>query len=852
MNKRIIILILSAVFLLCPMSTYADDAKTDDEQKFSLLESLDIMCGLNYDESAFRKEITKAGYVNFIMNIAFENKYTEDYDKNILQDAQNMGLISSAEEIKEDDKLSINEALTIAVRLLGYELDAERNGGFPAGYFSAANENGLLDSVKYSIDDKVTYSQAVEIIYNITEADCLTYELTGNGYNVDYSKAANALEIFRDIYRVRGIVTDNGVSSLYGASELTEDYVKIGETDYLSGKSGAGDFLGHDVLAYVKENDDMDEVVFVWDKTKSVLTIDAENVSAVTDNLKMLEYYESEESTRIKNAKIKSDAAFMLNGAAYSGCTETDFKKEGTKIVLIDRDGDGRYDFVNLESYDTIVVEAVSVSSQKIYNEYTFNADLKELDLSRYNDSDIKIFKNGKEAGISDIEKGDVLAIFEINAESGEKIKIYADTETVTGKAESYSESRGEIVVNGKTYKISDLYKTAREKNDSAAKTVSSGSEYLFRLNRDGKIVFAIRAADGEEIYAYLTKFVLPRQSAGEESYYMTLFTEEGAWVTARLADKVNVNGASRKDENADINGEITACVNKDIIGVKFNKNGEISHIKTPTDYYDGIDTALLNRDTGVNGKTYRYNETTFSNYYYMDGNTKVFIVPKDSTDEKSLYRIGTNYSFKSNNIPAGTVTGYNRDEYYNLDIVLWSSPGTNMKEVGNTLYMVKEKGLMSNSDGEVVPYINAASETYAGVTFEGESVNSGLESVDVGDVIQIHVNSNGRIDNCTLLYDVSAGDVSKKALNGSLGGEDYTLQGAVLKKDISEGMLLLDTVSEVAFRLPASKAVLIYDKETREVSVGTINDISIGDFVVIDLSKNKTSMAAVYKGLDM
>ena len=150
------------------------------------------------------------------------------------------------------------------------------------------------------------------------------------------------------------------------------------------------------------------------------------------------------------------------------------------------------------------------------------------------------------------------------------------------------------------------------------------------------------------------------------------------------------------------------------------------------------------------------------------------------------------------------------------------------------------------------MPYINAASETYAGVTFEGESVNSGLESVDVGDVIQIHVNSNGRIDNCTLLYDVSAGDVSKKALNGSLGGEDYTLQGAVLKKDISEGMLLLDTVSEAAFRLPASKAVLIYDKETREVSVGTINDISIGDFVVIDLSKNKTSMAAVYKGLDM
>lgn len=854
MNKRIIILILSAVFLLCPLYASADGTVSNEEQKFSLLSSLDIMCGLNYDEAEFRKEVTKAEYINFIMNIAFENKYTDDYDSDILQYAQDMGLISSAGEIKEGDKLSLNEALTIGVRLLGYGLDAERSGGFPSGYLSVAAEKGLLDSVEYTAghNDRLTYSQAVNIIYNITEADCLTYEPTSNGYDIDYSKSVNTLELFRNIYRVRGVVTDNGISSLYGVSKLAADYVKIGETDYLSGKSGAGDFLGHDVLAYVKENDDIGEVLFVWDKTKSLLTVDDENVSAVTENLTVLKYYKNEESTRITNIKIKPDAAFMLNGASYPDCTEADFKKEGTKIILADRDGDGYYDFVNLESYDTIITEAVSVGSKKIYNEYTFDAGLKELDLSKYDDSDVIIFKNGKEAGISDIETGDVLTVFKITTAGNNKIKIYAGTETVSGKVETYSESEDKIIVNGKAYEISELYKTAKAKNDSAAKAIYSGSEYIFKLNNDGRIVFIVRASDMEEIYAFLTKFSVPDLNAGEEVYYMTLFTEDGAWITKRLADKVNVNGSSRKDKNVDINGEITSCINKDIIGVKFNKNGEISHIKTPTDYYDGIDSTLLNRDTNVNGKTYRYNDTNFSNYYYMDGSTKVFIVPKDNADKRSLYRIGTNYSFKSNNIPAGTVTGYNRDEFYNLDMVLWSSPETNIKEVGNTLYMVKEKGLTVDSEDNVVPYINAASETYAGVTFEGESIGSGLDNAEVGDVIQIHVNSNGKIDNCQLLYDLSAGDFSGKAVKGSLGGEDYTVQGAVLKKDVSEGMLLVNTARETAFKLSASKTVLIYDKDTEEVSVGTINDISIGDFAVVDLSKNKTSMVVVYKGFDI
>ena len=152
------------------------------------------------------------------------------------------------------------------------------------------------------------------------------------------------------------------------------------------------------------------------------------------------------------------------------------------------------------------------------------------------------------------------------------------------------------------------------------------------------------------------------------------------------------------------------------------------------------------------------------------------------------------------------------------------------------------------NSDGDVLPYINVASETYAGVTFEGESTDSGLDNVDVGDVIQIHVNTEGRIDNCTVFYDLSKNDTSKKTVSGSLGGEDYAVQGYVLKKNVADGMILIDTALEIAFKLSSSKSVLIYDGEKETVKVGNINDIEKDDFVVVSLTKNQTAMVAVYK----
>jgi len=847
MSKRIFLLVLSAILLICPISTYAADTQSVEEQKFTFLEALDIICGLEYDDSLLQREITKAGYINFIMNIAADKKYTDYYDESSLQFAQDMGLIASKDSIDENDTLSVNEAATIAIHLLGHELEAQNKGGYPSGYLAAASSHNLLKGV--TRNGNLTYAHVINLLYNITEADCSKFRLVGKNNILNYSEAVNALEYFRDIYQVKGVVTDNGESSHYDDSGVVDDEVKIGENVYLKGNSKIDKLLGHYVIAYVKEGDDEDEVVYAWDKTKSIVTIDAENVESVTGNLTVLSYYREKDGRTVKNIKIKPDAAFMFNGIAFSGITEDNFKKEGTNIIAIDYDGDNDYDFVNLESYDTIIVEAVSVSSKKIYNEYTFDAGLRELDLSDYDEEDITFYKNGEKANITDIEMGDVLTVFRgPNVMSG-KIDIYINNDSIEGFVRGFSQVDGEITIDDKKHEVSDLYLKAVAENDSSAKTISLGNKYIFKTDKDGKIVFVIATSGDEWIYAYPVSYK-PYYDL-EDYYIMNFFTEDGTWEKKRLAEKVRVNGVTRKFDNYDINGEITASLKKDIIGIKYNNKGEISHIQTPTDYHSGIDTELLNRDKNVNGKTFRYNDTTFSNYYYMDGNTKVFIVPSDDTDNKSLYRIGSNYSFKSNNTPSGTVTGYNRDEYYNLDMVLWSSKATDIQTVGTTLYMVKKKGIRVNADDEAVPYVDLASETYAGVSFEGTYENSGLENVEAGDMIQIHINSDGYVDNCTVLYDLSAEDTDKKAIKGSLGGEDYTIQGFVSKKDCEKGRILVDTTQEVAFKLPASKPVLIYGGEEMEkVDIGTIDDIDRGDFVVVNVVKNQTSIVAVYKGL--
>ena len=257
------------------------------------------------------------------------------------------------------------------------------------------------------------------------------------------------------------------------------------------------------------------------------------------------------------------------------------------------------------------------------------------------------------------------------------------------------------------------------------------------------------------------------------------------------------------------------------------------------------MDRERLNT-TGEITANYRYNGTTFSNYYYMNSDTRVFIVPDEDTEDESLYEIGTSTSFKSDN--SYTVEGYNRDEYYVLDMVVSKRPKNTIKTVDDTLYMVRSIGTKYDENHGVVPYVNVASNTYAGVSLCGEE--GVFDGIKQGDLIKMRMNRLGLIDNCTVIYSMENGVEKVLPTVNERHSASSVVKGIVSEVDVDGERILVDTTEEMAFMVSKTTPVLIYDAVIDTVTVGNINDIEKDDFVIVSLSRSLVNLLAVYKGI--
>lgn len=840
MKKRIIYLLLSAILVLSPMNLVYG-AESDENSQLELLQGLDIVCGL--DESKLETPIPKSTFINYVLNIAGEYKYADFYDENSLSMAEQMGIISSAKSVSKNASLSSNEAVTIAVRFLGHELLARDRGGYPEGYRRAASSLGILKGVVIP-GDKVTYGQAIRLLYNMIDVDYSNY---GLGYNlVAYNDNITALEHFRKIYTVKAEVTADCESDLFGSGNLGKGFVKIGDVVYLEGESNIRPLLGHYVKAYIKktEDDAADTVVYAEDKAREIFTLNAEDIETVENNLCTIKYYKNKTSMTLSKLKIAKDAAYALNSVSYPGCRESDFKKDGTIITLVDNDGDSQYDFVNLESYDTMVVSSVSVSSMKIHNEFTFDANLSTLDLEDYEEEKIHVIKNDVACELFEIEKGDILSVYRTPKGSDGEVRIYAHTNNFEGMVEGYSidDEEAYAIIDGTKYELSKLYVDANRHNEQLARTLNPSMTYMFGCDKSGKIVLVKAIYDDSLKYGYVVKKIT--SDDGEEVRF-TMFMEDGSWAKYLLADRIRWNGQGKiKLAQLMQDSEFGASI-PGLIGIKLDQDGKVKAIETPVAYSANMDKDRLST-TGEVTANYRYNDTTFSNYYYMDSDTKVFIIPEDGSKDRTLYQIGSNTSFKSDQ--SYTFEGYNRDEYYNLDMVVSKRTASTIQTVGDTLYMVKDVGIRYDDYHGVVPCIKVASSTYAGVSLFGEENMFG--DLSKGDLIKIHTNTEGLIDNYSIIYSMASGVEKVLPTVNERHSASSMVKGIVKNIDVDQGRLLVETAEEMAFKIPESTPVLIYDAKENTVTVGNIKDVDRRDFVNVSLSRSQVNLLAIYKGL--
>ena len=83
-----------------------------------------------------------------------------------------LGILNGSDGMfRPADEITYAEAVAAFVKALGYGQLAQYSGGYPSGYFSVANEKGMLKGLKIAQSDTITLGQLALLASNFLETD---------------------------------------------------------------------------------------------------------------------------------------------------------------------------------------------------------------------------------------------------------------------------------------------------------------------------------------------------------------------------------------------------------------------------------------------------------------------------------------------------------------------------------------------------------------------------------------------------------------------------------------------------------------------------------------------------------
>ncbi len=375
--------------------------------------------------------------------------------------------------------------------------------------------------------------------------------------------------------------------------------------------------------------------------------------------------YTLEDAQLIFNGQYKAAANFADDIEANTELGEFFAPAQGT-VKLLDNDGNGKYDFVFVTSYETKVVDYVYSANTRIALKAGASIDLSDYIEKADEGFELSIKLDGEEIEIADLQEFDVLSI----ATAGRKMEIIVSRNVVEGSVEAVEgklkekdgtdttpENRRDaiITVAGNDYVIANLA------NTSELGKISSRSEGKFYIDAFGKIAhFEGTAATLKGNLAFITR-AGDYTSYGEKAYEIELMNKDGSIVSYELADKVRVDDAADTTVAKEVYDNKIAVLFGDakkttldfagrVVTYKANASGKITAINFATKTAKGeglafVDVAKDDKDAETT-QTFDSSTNSFDKYVVNDS-TVVFYVPTD--EEIDDYNVATTNMFKDN-----------------------------------------------------------------------------------------------------------------------------------------------------------------------------------------------------------
>lgn len=566
MKKRILsmLIMLTMVFSLIVVpnatgvsaETYFDTVDTDCELAVNVVTALGIMGG--YTDGSFLpyNPITRAEMASVAVRLAglegypdtapddmqlFDDMY--DYDgwaSGVVAVAKAAGIAKADENgnFNPDMSATYEDAMQMIVSSLGYGHQAMSRGGKPGDYVYVAQRLGITKKLSTSLGQNITRGDVAKAVYAALTVDLMEpVSYTGSGIDVTYRSVpgVNALNSYFDVYEVKGIITDNAYAAINGETDVDDDEVLINGEVFDVGYTDIYNYLGYYATVYALNNDDSTEnrriIAYSVNSVKNnTITIKDENIESVSSTVEgyQYEYWNNKDTDkRSKVAKTSAAPMILYNGKAVIDVTASILTPENGHVVLIDNNGDDKYDIIDIWEYELVYVLTVSKTTGNVSGYYD---STKTYKLDPEHDSYDVVFLNayGGAAQLSDINQYSVLYVYE--SLDGTLKKVVISNNKVTGTVEEAT-SDGYYTIGGTEYEVSPA---AKGKLDLA---VSDAGD--FYLDADMRLV----GFEGTTVIRKnIGMFIAVNDGGLARGYQMKVLTQNNGVQIYKIASAVKVN----------------------------------------------------------------------------------------------------------------------------------------------------------------------------------------------------------------------------------------------------------------------------------------------------------------------
>lgn len=879
MKKRICSILLVLVLMIgCTSFTTGVYADSDlyGEEALTHMKNLGILpYSLEGDEPVTRADFAQAVYILAGKNVIlpFEQLYydvagNDNYSNAVMYCSKNGYMVGSDGMFRPDDTITYIEAMTVMARVLNYTEYAKNNGDYTLGYYTTAKNIGLLNNTGIvSSGDSMNVNSCAAMLYNALRISVNNLASINPIYHIyQTSDKIFAYEALGLNY-ASGIMTSNGYVDVSGKELTGENLVIIGGQKYTSRllDDSFRKYIGQEVSVFY---DDDTNIVSIAPTGKSkVITVDKDNFGRKSGNT--VQYYVND---KLMKAAISDKAIYFKNGKVVMDYKSTGFDTaEYADLNLVDGDGDGDFECVFVNIYNTFVVS--NVTSDGVMR----SSDNKHvLDLSDENPKDIFVYNaDGEQKSVEYIRPDCTVSVVE-----GDNFiyVIYTDY-TITGTVQEKDEYK--IIIN-------DLVVDVANSTTEKLKDISLGNQATVYFDFAGRLVYARKAAlvNGTGLYGFLVDGVY--ENDFDKSIKLKIFTnsEEMKIYTVSNSFKIddtkyNLNSLSGLPSEFYSDGSLRNTmilydVNSEqkITGITFPKTtlgiDEDGFIQTTSEQraYRLSNGALTNITAQSDG-------TYFSGKEFLNSGTEIFVVPDDLNEEDKFAIVSMSDIPVSTNFIWDT---YHLSKYNGfVDIAVVYSDYAAVS-YDTTLSVVLSVSQALDSDGNEVVAIkhfsnNNVLTSYAPEDFKISEykfdstgaktlTNISINTLKPGDGVRLTVGKNGSIRQGERIYEYNA---SENAFKGSSKGGAYATHSLYLASgyvayndktmfrlsDTKENAVITSgDIFDLIGAVYSSAKIMIVEESAKGVSVrtGTSSDVEIGDYMIYQSRSGIAAYVVVYK----